>query len=689
MTSSRPPVARRQSHTMTMHGDTRVDDYYWLRERENPETTAYLEAENAYLEAHLEPLADFRQTLYDEMFARIKQTDLEVAVRRGNFWYTSRTEEGKQYRVHVRSEGASDAPEQVILDVNDLAVGHEYCQIGVFKPSPDQKILAFSADFDGAEHYTLQFKNLQTGEMLPDTLQNTDYSLEWSSDAKFVFYTMTDEAHRPNRVFRHKLGTDQSSDTLIFEEPDETFSLYLSTSSSKVFLKITCYAKITTEFRMLEANNPTGEFRIFAPRVRGIEYSFEHLPQTNEFLVLTNENALNSKLMTVPVQNSSEQNAARENWREYLMHSETCLLLNYFVFQEQLVIYGREEGFTQLWIRDLKTNFTQRLEFDEAAFSLFPSQNPEFDQTAFRLVYMSLTQPRKVMDVNLTTLEQTVLKQDEIPGGYDPSQYESRRLEATASDGTRVPISLVFKKGALEQGAAPLWLYSYGSYGISMNPTFNQQRLSLLDRGVIFAIAHVRGGMEMGRNWYEHGKYLEKKNTFTDFIACAEHLIAQGYTSSDKLAAEGRSAGGLLMGAIANLRPDLFKVIFAGVPFVDVITTMLDSSIPLTTLEYDEWGNPNDLTYYEYMKSYSPYDQVETKAYPHLLVSTGLNDPRVAYWEPAKWVAKLRTRKTDTNTLVLYTNMGAGHGGSSGRFDALKETALEFAFVLDKLGIRA
>jgi oligopeptidase B len=689
MMPSKAPVANRKPHSMTIHGDTRLDEYYWLRERENPETKAYLEAENAYLESHLEPLAGFRQRLYDEMFARIKQTDLEVPVRRKNFWYSSQTEEGKQYRVYQRSEGSSDAPKRVILDVNALALGHDYCQLGVFNPSPDQQLLAYSTDFDGSERFVVRFKNLKTESLLPDVLENTSYSLEWSSDAKFVFYTVMDDAHRSYRVYRHEMGTPQHADSLIFEEPDETFSVYLNTLNSKAFIEIGVYAKITTEFRLLEVNNPLGEFRVFASRVRGVEYYLEHLPATNEFLVLTNENALNFKLMTAPLGNSSQQNAARENWHEFMTHSETRLLENMFVFRDHLVINGREQGFTQLWIRDFKTGITKRLDMPEPVFSVFPDQNPEFDQSTFRFRYTSLTQPRKVMEVNLETLEQTVLKQDEIEGGYDADQYESRRLEATASDGTKVPISIVFKKGALENGPAPLWLYGYGSYGSSTNPSFATQRLSLLDRGIIFAIAHVRGGSEMGRTWYEQGKFLEKKNTFTDFIACAEHLINEGLTSSDQLAAKGGSAGGLLMGAIANLRPDLFKVILAGVPFVDVITTMLDPSIPLTTLEYDEWGNPNDATYYEYMKSYSPYDQLEAKAYPHLLVTTGLNDPRVAYWEPAKWVAKLRTLKTDSNMLGLYTNMGAGHGGSSGRFDALKETALEFAFMLDKLGIKS
>ncbi len=678
-----PPTARRDTQVHTLHGDTRNDDYGWLREK-TPETIAYLEAENAYLKEVMEPLAGFQETLFQEMRSRIKEADLEVPARRGEFWYYSRTEEGKQYRVHCRKRGSLETTEEILVDLNEVAEagGYPYLQLGGLNATPDGKLLAYLLDTDGSERYTLHVKDLASGATL-ETIENAYYGLEWSADNAHLFFVRADAQMRPYQIWRHQIGS--AEDSLVLEEADETFFLGISKTRDGSWLKLSSNASVTSEVRLIPAAAPLSEPTIFKPRVRSLEYGLEHLPGQG-FLVRTNEGgAQNFKIMLVPEGNSSAQNAAMAGWTDWLTHSPERLISAIIPFQNHVVIWGRQGGFTQLWVKrgaDLR-----HVSMPDAVFSVYPGANLEFESATFRLQYVSLAQPRQVMDLNLNTLERTVLKQDEVLGGYDPSQYVTERLEATAQDGTRIPISLVYQKGATQNGPAPLYLYGYGSYGISMDPTFSSSRASLLDRGVIFAIGHVRGGQELGRAWYEHGKLLEKRNSFSDFIACAEHLIGHGYTSSDRLAISGGSAGGLLVGATANLRPDLFRVVVADVPFVDVVTTMLDTTLPLTTNEYDEWGNPNDSQFYEYMKSYSPYDNVQATPYPNFFVTAGLNDPRVSYHEPAKWVAKLRAVKTDGNTILMHTNMGAGHGGSSGRFDALREVAMEYAFVLDRLGV--
>jgi oligopeptidase B len=688
---STPPVAKRIPHVHTLHNDVRPDDYHWLRERDNPEVIAYLEAENTYL-GQAGPSKALQETLYQEMLARVKQDDQDVPAPWDGWLYYARTEEGQAYKIHCRKKDAPEAAEEIILNENALAEGHEFLSVPVMKLSPDHRWLAYSMDTDGSSRNTFFFKNLETREILPDRLEDTESygSLEWAADSRTVFYVRMDAAHRPFELWRHALGTDASEDAMLYREDDETFRLSLYKTDSRAYLVLGSAAKITIEQRVLSSDQPESEWRVFAPRRRGVEYEVNHLPGADGgvFSVLTNEDALNFKLMAAPVTNSSEQNAKREGWNDLIPHRDDTKLDWVQVFEKHLVIYGRQDGLTRLWVRDLGTGQTRRLEFDEPAFTVSSAANLEFETRSFRFEYTSLVTPKTVYDLDLDTLEKRLLKREDVLGGYDPLSFKSQRVWATASDGTRVPISMVYRNDALEHGPAPLLLIGYGSYGIvAYEPEFAASRLALLERGVILAYAHVRGGGEMGRAWYEDGKLGKKRNTFTDFIACAEHLIEAGFTERAKLAALGVSAGGLLMGAITNLRPELFQAVIAKVPFVDVMSTMLDPSIPLTTLEYDEWGNPNDQEQYAYMRSYSPYDNLKATAYPHLLVTTGLNDPRVAYWEPAKWVAKLRTLKTDTNALFLHTNLGAGHGGSSGRFGRLRDTALEYAFVLEKLNV--
>jgi oligopeptidase B len=692
MSDNSAPQAKRIPHPMTTHGETRNDEFYWLRNREDPDTIAYLEAENQFLETH-GPSKELQETLYQEMFARIKQVDLEVPVKHGPFWYYSRTVEGKQYRVHCRKRAnlradLEAATEEVLLDLNTMAEGLEYLRLSLTRISPDHSILAYSLDTDGSSNNTIYFKNLSTDETLPDQISKTESygSLIWAADNRTVFYARMDDMHKPFELWRHTLGTPSSNDVMLFRETDETFSIFLHKTQDGQYLLMRTASKITAEIHYLQADDPHGTWQVFRPRERGIEYSLEH--SRERFLVMTNENAINFKLMSAPVENPSEQNAQHEGWQELIAHRNDSLLEWMIPFKNHLVLYGREAGLTKLWLQDFTTNQIRPLEFGDVNANVWPEDNDEFDTSVLNVGYSSLVTPRTVLEINLETNTQTVLKQSEVEGGYDPSRFESKRTWVTARDGERIPVSLVAKRGVLEAGPAPTMLYAYGSYGIPMDPGFSSNRLSLLERNMVYAIAHIRGGNEMGRTWYEAGKLKHKLNTFTDFIDCAEHLIQNGITSSDQLAVNGVSAGGLLMGAITNMRPDLFTAMIANVPFVDVMTTMLDASIPLTTLEYDEWGNPNLETDYQYMRAYSPYDNVEAKAYPHLLVTTGLNDPRVAYWEPAKWVAKLRTMKTNHNDLFLHTNMGAGHGGASGRFDQLREIALEYAFILEKLNIQ-
>ena len=675
-----PPVAKTDSKVDTVHGEVRLDNYFWLREKSNPEVIGYLEAENRYTEAVMQQTADFQEQLYQELLARIKETDLSVPEKMGGYYYYTRTEEGKQYPIYCRKKGSLEAEEEILLDQNALADGHEYLEIGVYKISPNHQLLAYSTDTTGGESYTLCIKDLNTGQLLEDQIPDTYYSVEWANDNQTLFYTTLDAAKRPYKLYRHQLGSDPAADVLIYHETDESFFLDVSKTRSKAYLLMELENINTSEVHYLEADQPTGGFKVISPRQSELEYSVEH--HSDQFLIVTNVDAVNFKLMRAPINNPS-----RENWEEVIPHRESVKLDSISAFQNHLVISEREGGLRKIRIRNLATSQEHTVDFPEPVYTVHQGRNPEFNTATLRFNYGSLVTPMSVFDYEMDERTRELKKQDEVLGGYDPSLYKSERIFAEAADGTPIPISLVYKKGLSKDGKNPLLLYGYGSYGINSDPYFSSNRLSLLDRGFGYAIAHVRGGEEMGRMWYENGKLLHKRNTFTDFIACAEHLIGENYTASDKLIIQGGSAGGLLMGAVTNMRPELFEIVIAKVPFVDVVNTMLDASIPLTVIEYDEWGNPNEKEFYDYIKSYSPYDNVEAKEYPHILVTAGLNDPRVHYWEPAKWTAKLRALKTGDNRLLLRTEMGAGHAGPSGRYDYLKEIAFEYAFIFDLLGI--
>jgi oligopeptidase B len=671
-----PPKAKKVARQFNVHNSVFTDDYFWLREKENEEVITYLNEENEYTDKMTEHLKPLQEELYDEMIGRINEDDSSVPVKDGDYYYYSRNEKGKNYSIHCRKKGNLEAKEEILLDENILAEGKEYCNIGEFEISPNQQLLAYAADFDGSEKYDIYIKNLETGELLSDKIEQTAGSIVWANNDTTFYYTTLDETHRPSKLFRHDLG--KSDDKLVFEESDASYFLYPFKEKNNKFIYVYLGSKITTEMHFMSADNPTDEFQLIQPRQQGVEYSLAN--HGDDFYILTNENALNFKLMKTSVHKPS-----KENWQEVLAHDENVLLGGVETFANHLVLYGRKNGFKNIQVTDLRTNQSHEVAFPEPVYTYWQTGNPEFDTDTIRFMYSSMITPRTVFDYNLNDKTLENKKVYEVKGGYDKSDYEMERVWATATDGTKIPISVAYKKGTKLDGTNLCYLYAYGSYGSSMDPYFSTIRVSLLDRGFVFAIAHIRGGSEMGRKWYEDGKFLKKKNTFTDFINCAEHLITEKYTNSDKLAIAGGSAGGLLMGAVMNLRPDLFNTVVAHVPFVDVINTMLDETIPLTVIEYEEWGNPNDKTYFDYMLSYSPYDNVTAKDYPNVLITAGLNDPRVQYWEPAKWTAKLRDVKTDNNTLVLKTNMGAGHGGASGRYEALKEYAFEYAFVLDML----
>lgn len=670
------PNATKIPHIRTVHGDSVQDDWFYLRDREHPETIPYLVAENLYTEAVTEGSKTLENELYEEMVARLQETDTSVPYRTGDWFYYSRTEKGKQYPILCRKR-SSTAPEQVILDCNKVAQGHEYFAIAFDLVSPDGKTLAFAVNTDGSEVYTLRFKNLGSGEIYSDFVQGVYYSAAWAADQTTFFYTTLDETKRPWRLWRHTLGSSKP-DVLVFEEPDARFNVSIERTRSGQFLFLGVDSHTTSEIRWLDSRNPAGEFRLFAPRKQDVEYFIEH--QGDNFYIRTNEGGRNFHLLRAPVSNPSP-----EQWVEIIPHRMNVSLERVDGFANHLVVTQRANGLKQLLVTDTRTRAQHFVQFDEAAYALSSERNEQYETTEFRFVYSSLVTPRSVYDYDMDNRHRELKKQFAVHGGYDPANYASERLFAIAADGTRIPISVVYRKGLARTGRNPLYLYGYGSYGITTDASFTQERISLLDRGFAFAIAHIRGSGDMGRYWYEDGKLLHKKNTFTDFIACADHLIAEGYTSSGRLAIAGGSAGGLLMGAVTNLRPELFRVVVAHVPFVDVVNTMLDESLPLTVTEYEEWGNPNELPFYEYIRAYAPYENVEAKAYPNLLVTAGLNDPRVPYWEPAKWVAKLRDRKTDTNTIALKTNMGAGHGGPSGRYEKLKEKAFEYAFVISRI----
>lgn len=680
-TMMKPPVAERIEKKLTIHGHTRIDPYYWLNQRDNPKTIDYLNAENSYTKAMMKDTEEFQELLYKEIVGRIKQTDNSVPYKTNGYFYYTRYEEGKEYPIYCRKKGTLEAAEEVILDVNKMAEGHSYYHVADFSVSPDNKLLVFGVDTVSRRKYTLYFKNLETGEIFEDQVPNTTGGAEWADDNKTVFYSVRDDALRPYKVFRHRLGEAFASDKEIYYEADDTFRVGVFKTKSRKYLMIVSMSTLSSEYRYLEANDPAGEFKIVQPRQRDLEYHVAHFG--DEFFIRTNWKAKNFRLMKTPVNKTGIA-----HWQEVIPHRDDTLLEGIEIFEDFLVVDERHNGLTELRIIEWKTGKEHNIDFGEQTYTAGISTNPEFESQWLRFSYSSLTTPYSTFDYNMKSKEKKLLKRQEVVGDFDPARYQAERLYAEAKDGTKVPISLVYKKGIQRDGNNPLLLYGYGSYGYSMEPYFSSVRLSLLDRGFVFAIAHIRGGQEMGRQWYEDGKLLKKMNTFTDFIACGEYLIKQKFTNKDKLFAMGGSAGGLLMGAVVNLRPDLFEGVLASVPFVDVVTTMLDDSIPLTTGEYDEWGNPNEKEYYDYMLSYSPYDNVEKKDYPAMLITTGLHDSQVQYWEPAKWVAKLRILKTDDNVLLLHTNMEAGHSGASGRFRRYREVALEYAFMLDLMGIK-
>ena len=671
------PKAEKIPYVHSLHGDERIDPYFWMRDRQNPAVIAYLEAENAYTEATMQQTQPLQTTLYKEMLSRIQETDLSVPCRDGDYYYYSRTEAGQAYAIHCRKKGSLEGAEEILLDENLLAAGYEFFELGTFEVSPDHQLLAYSVDTSGAELYTLFFLDLNTRELYPETIPETYYSFAWGNDCRTVFYTQVDAAHRPFKLFRHQLNTAIAADTLVYHEPDDSYYLNIGKTRSEAYLLMSLSSKITSEVHYLEADNPTGEFQVIRPRTVGVEYDIEH--HNDVFYIVTNDDAINFKLMSAPV-----RSPGIDHWQAVIPHRPDVMLLDVSAFVDHLVIYEQSAGLPQVRIRKLSTGQEHYISFPEPTYEVGEGANPDFNTKTLRFSYTSLVTPASVFDYDLDTQARELKKETPVLGGYDRSQYVSERMQAIAPDGTAVPLSLIYKKGIVKNGENPLLMIGYGSYGYSYPDNFSSVRLSLLDRGVVLAIAHIRGGSELGRKWYEDGKFLYKKNTFSDFIACAEYLIQQQWTSAQHLAISGGSAGGLLMGAVVNARPDLFNAVVAQVPFVDVVSTILDTSLPLSAMEWEEWGNPNDKEYYDYMKSYSPYDNVEAKDYPAMLITAGLNDPRVSYWEPAKWTAKLRDLKTDHNVTLLKTNMGAGHAGVSGRYEQLKEVAFEYAFLLEQ-----
>jgi oligopeptidase B len=675
-----PPVARKIPRVEVLHGDRRVDDYYWMRDRDNPEVAAYLTAENAYTDAILNPTRDFQGALYDEMLARIKETDMRVPYRKGRFFYYSRTEQGKQYPIHCRREGSLEAPEAVTLDLNALAEGRAFMDLGAYTVSDDGRLLAFSLDDVGFRQYTLQVKDLETGAPLPLRVEKV-VSVAWAADDETLFYTVEeDKTKRPHRLYRHRLGTDAHD--LVYEEADEAFNIGVGRTRSLRYLVLGIGSHTTSEARFLAADDPRAEWRLVAPRVHEQEYDVDH--HGEHFWIRVNDTGRQFRLVKAPV-----ASPGREHWEEVVPHRPAVMLEGVDLFRHHAVVFEREDALPHVRVTDLRTNESHRLAFPEPVYSAWPDANPEFDTTVLRYSYQSLATPSSIFDYDMEKRTSVLLKQTEVLGGYDPERYATERVFSTSPDGVRVPLSVVYRRGLKRDGRAPLYLYGYGAYGLSLPVGFSSNRLSLLDRGFTIVLAHVRGGGELGKTWHDAGRMMNKKNTFIDFIAAAEHLIAEKWTSADRLVIEGGSAGGLLMGAVANQRPDLFRAIVSKVPFVDVINSMLDETLPLTVGEFEEWGNPKKKDEYEYMKGYCPYTNLDRKSYPAMLVKTSFHDSQVMYWEPAKYVAKIRTLKTDHAPLLLKTNMAAGHGGASGRYDALRETALDYAFILTRVGIGA
>ena len=671
-----PPQAAKHPKKLEKHGHIRIDEYYWLNDRENPEVLTYLQAENEYTEQVFnKPTKELQEALFKEITGRIPQKDHSVPYTLNGYSYYVRYDEGKEYPVICRRKAVPGAPEEVMLDGNQMADGHTFFDLNNWEVSPDNKILAYSVDTVSRRLYTLRFKNLETGELYADTILNTTGDIAWANDNKTIFYSVKNKALRPDKVFRHTLGTPVQDDKLVFYEKNSSFEVEVYKSKSDRYIFINSESTLSTEYRLLDADHPEGKFKVFTPRKKNLEYGIAH--QGNRFLIRTNYKARNFRLMETPLDKTGP-----ENWKEVIPHREDVLLEEVEIFEDFFVVSERQNGLLRFHVFDTKNNTNFYLQFDEPDYTLYFDDNDDYHSHILRYGFTSLKTPHTIYDYNLLTKKQQLMKRQKVVGGYHPDEYQTERIYVPARDGTKVPVSIVYKKDFRKDGTGPLLLYGYGSYGISVESVFRSSRLSLLDRGFAFAIAHVRGGEELGRAWYEEGKLLKKKNTFNDFIDCVNYLINNHYTSPQKLFALGGSAGGLLMGVIANEAPGLFKGIVAAVPFVDVVTTMLDEDIPLTTEEYDEWGNPNDKTYYDYMLSYSPYDNVKPQEYPAMLVTTGLHDSQVQYWEPAKWVAKLRDTKTDNNLLLLWTNMDYGHGGASGRFEQHKETAMEYAFML-------
>ena len=679
-TNTKAPVAKKVPKEMTIHGDTRIDDYYWMNQREDQEVIDHLNAENSYREEVMSHTKDFQASLFEEIKGRIKQTDMSVPYKDNGYHYFTKFEEGKEYPIFSRRKGEITAEEEIYLDVNVLAKGFDYYNVNSRSVSPNNKILAYGEDTLSRRIYTIRFKNLETGETLDEKIPNTTGGATWGNDNKTIFYTVKDKSLRAYKIYRHVLGTDPSKDELIYHEKEDTYSCYVWKTRSKKYIMIGSFQTLASEFRYLNADDPQGDFQLFHPRdyENKLEYYVSHFG--DKFYIRTNHEAKNFRMMQTP-----ETATGLENWTELIPHRDDVLLEGSDVFKDHLVLSERIKGITNLRIIPNEGQ-EHYIKFQDDAFLTYTSTNPNFNTNILRIGYTSMTTPNSTYDYNMDTKEMTLLKQQEVIGSFKSEDYKSERIYVAARDGAQVPVSLVYKKGTKLDGSSPCLLYGYGSYGSSMDPYFSSPRLSLLDRGFIFAVAHIRGGEEMGRHWYEDGKLLNKINTFNDFIDCGEHLVNNKYTSKENLYAMGGSAGGLLMGAIINMRPDLWNGVIAAVPFVDVVTTMLDETIPLTTGEFDEWGNPKNEEYYHYIKSYSPYDNVEAKDYPSMMVTTGLHDSQVQYWEPAKWVAKLREMKTDDNPLVMYCNMDTGHGGASGRFERYKETAMEYAFLLDLAG---
>jgi len=674
----KPPVAAKKPKATTRFGDRRVDNYQWLRDKNDPAVIEYLDAENIYAQAVMRPLEDFRERLYAEMLARIQETDESVPYRRHGYWYYQREVQGRQYPIYCRRKGTMEAPEEILLDVNEVAKGHKFTSIGLLDVSPDGSKLAYSVDLTGFRQYILHVKDLATGELLRATVERVT-SIAWAADNKTIFYV--EEHPTTKRSYRlHRRSIEDGPETLVYEEADELFDLTVGDTRSEKLVVLAAMSKDTSEMRIVDSGEPQGELRIVEPRRPGHEYYIDH--HGDELFVRTNDKGRNFRLVRAPLADPSQK-----NWRQVLAHRPLVMLEEIDLFRDFWVAVERDKGLLKLRITDFASGDSHYVDFQEAVYSAHAGTNVEYDARQFRFIYESLVTPRSWYDYDVADRSRKLLKRQPVLGGYDPDEYASEALSAVASDGTRIPISVVYKKALRRKEPQPLLLYGYGSYGYPIDPQFSSRRLSLLDRGMIFAIAHIRGGGDRGRLWYDAGKLMKKKNTFTDFIACAESLVRRRYTAPDRLVIQGGSAGGLLMGAVVNMRPDLFKAVVSQVPFVDVMNTMLDPTLPLTVQEYLEWGNPNEKAAYRYMRSYSPYDNLRKGAYPAILIETSLHDSQVMYWEPAKYVAKLRTLKTDSNPLILKTIMEAGHGGASGRYDALKEVAFTYAFILDQVGL--